>query len=358
VGPPPGFPPLLAPNPDATEPPAAATYDNSTGVKGRQRRRQNRRGNRPSKPQPAPPSHSHGTRANAKKVQHTAATTTFHTDAYHCALHSTAINPDTGHTAEYRELRECSDGAKWINSCADEIGRLCNGRGPNNKMKTGTNTLFFIPISAMPKGRKATYIRIVCADRPEKKDETRRVRFTVGGDQVDYPGAVSTKTADLATAKILINSVLSTPGAKYMTGDLKDFYLNTPMDRYEYVRIPIDVIPPISIIEHNLLPLVHNGFVYAECRKGMYGLPQAGRIANDRLTAFLAPHGYAPVPITPGLWRHDKSDLSFTLVVDDFGVKYTNPQDVKNFMSTLNELYKVSEDWDGTCYCGLTLAWD
>jgi hypothetical protein len=108
----------------------------------------------------------------------------------------------------------------------------------------------------MPKDRKATYVRIVCADRPEK-EEQRRVRFTVGRDQVNYPGAVSTKTADLAMAKILLNSVLSTPGAKYMTGDLKDFYLNTPMEWYEYVRLPIKIIPPISIIEHDLLLLVH-----------------------------------------------------------------------------------------------------
>jgi hypothetical protein len=64
----------------------------------------------------------------------------------------------------------------------------------------------------MPKDHKATYIRIVCADRPEK-EEQRRVHFTVSGDKVDYPGAVSTKTADLATAKILLNSVLSMTGA-------------------------------------------------------------------------------------------------------------------------------------------------
>jgi predicted ATP-grasp superfamily ATP-dependent carboligase len=48
-----------------------------------------------------------------------------------------------------------------------------------------------------------------------------------------------------------------------MTGDLKDFYLNTPMECYEYVHIPIEVIPPISIIKHDLLPLVSNGFIYA-----------------------------------------------------------------------------------------------
>jgi hypothetical protein len=92
----------------------------------------------------------------------------------------------------------------------------------------------------------------------------------------------------------------------------------------------------------------------------MYRLPQARRIANNQLTAFLAPKGgYTPVPVTPGLWRHhDRSDLAFTLVVDNFGIKYTNPQDVHEQMTTLKELYKVSEDWTGGRYCGLTLEWD
>jgi hypothetical protein len=43
-------------------------------------------------------------------------------------------------------------------------------------------------------------------------------------------------TADLLTIKLLINSVISTAGAKFMTMDIKDFYLNTPMDRYKYMR--------------------------------------------------------------------------------------------------------------------------
>jgi hypothetical protein len=55
------------------------------------------------------------------------------------------------------------------------------------------------------------------------------VRFTVGGDKIDYAGDSSTKTADLTTAKCLFNSVLSAPEAKFMTMDIKDFYLNTPM---------------------------------------------------------------------------------------------------------------------------------
>ena len=52
----------------------------------------------------------------------------------------------------------------------------------------------------MPPDRKATYLLIVVADRP-RKTETRRVRITVGGDKVDYPGEVTTKTSDMVTSK-------------------------------------------------------------------------------------------------------------------------------------------------------------
>jgi hypothetical protein len=94
--------------------------------------------------------------------------------------------------------------------------------------------------------------------------DPRRVQFTIGGDQVDYPGIVTTKTADLTTAKILFYSVVSTPNARYMTGDLKDFYLGTPMEYYEYVRIPCTVIPDSIMLKYKLAPLIRNGYVYAE----------------------------------------------------------------------------------------------
>jgi CheY-like chemotaxis protein len=93
-------------------------------------------------------------------------------------------------------------------------------------------------------------------------------------------------------------------------------------------------------------------------KKGMYGLPQAGRLANDRLGKLLGQHGYRPVPLTPGLWRHDTNSITFTLVVDDFGVKYTNRADVEHLLRALKENYEVTEDWSGSRYCGLTVAWD
>ena len=69
-----------------------------------------------------------------------------------------------------------------------------------------------------------TYARIVCSVRPEKADPNR-VRITIGGNRINYPGDVSTPTADLLTVKLLINSIMSTKGAKFFTLDISNFYL-------------------------------------------------------------------------------------------------------------------------------------
>jgi hypothetical protein len=104
--------------------------------------------------------------------------------------------------------------------------------------------------------------------------------------------AVTTQTANLTTTKILFNSVLSTNNAKMLTTDLKDFYLGgTPMERYKYMRIPIHMIPNSIMVLYKLHGLNHDGHIYAKIHKGMYGLPQAGKIANACLTKFLEPHG-------------------------------------------------------------------
>ncbi|MHA7856378.1 hypothetical protein [Marinobacter shengliensis] len=275
------------------------------------------------------------------------------------ALHGTAINPDTGRVAEYHELAASSDGHHWQESNMLEIGRLFQGLGPDSSVPDGTNTCFFIKPHQVPKNKKPTYVRVVCADRPEKTP-TRRVRWTLGGDRIDYPGNKSTKTADLSTAKLLFNSVLSRKGRRFMTMDLKDFYLMCALLEYEYIRIPLGLIPDAIRELYHLDDsyVTDNGYIYAEVRRGMYGLPQAGKLANDELTAFLAPHGYRPCPITPGLWKHDHSTTMFTLVVDDFGVRYDKRADAEALEQLLLQRYKVSTDWTGSRYVGLDLQWD
>jgi hypothetical protein len=273
-----------------------------------------------------------------------------------CAFEPTcykAIHPDTGEAVEYQSLLNSSDGHLWEECTSEEIGRLAQGY----KLVKGTNTIHFIKLDAIPPDRKATYLRLVVADRPNKSNP-RRVRFTVGGDQIKYPGDVSTQTAGLITAKILFNSVVSTPGAKFAAFDIKDFYLNTNMERYEYMRIPVNQIPQEIFELYNLQELVHNGGVYVEIRKGMYGLPQAGKLANDELVPHLAQHGYHQSKHIPGLFTHETRPTVFCLVVDDFGIKYLTEDDAQHLQSCLESKYKITTDYEGTSFLGMTLKWD
>jgi Reverse transcriptase (RNA-dependent DNA polymerase) len=275
----------------------------------------------------------------------------------HAALLGSAVNPDTGIIAEYAELAASTQGHHWQAANADEIGRLCTGHGPD--MPTGTDTMRFIHKADIPGNKKPTYLRIVCAYRPEKTNP-HRVRYTVGGDRLEYAGDVSTKAADISTVKCLLNSVVSTPNAKFITADIKDFYLNTPMDPadYEYMRIPAAAIPACIQDEYKLHDKIINGMAYVQVRKGMYGLKQAGRLANDQLTKYLADAGYHPCSVTPGLWRHTTRPIWFSLVVDDFGIKYTDMVDADHLLHTLRQYYTISVDMTGSRYCGMTIAWD
>ena len=147
--------------------------------------------------------------------------------------------------------------------------------------------------------------------------------MTVGGDKINYPGEVGTSTCKLLLAKIFFNSVISTPNARFLTADISNFYLNTPMTRYEYVRLSMRDIPDKIIKEYKLTEIAtSDNNVYIEVRKGMYGLPQAGLLAQQLLEKRLNAHGYTQDPMIPGYWTHSQRPIQFILTVDDFGIKY------------------------------------
>jgi hypothetical protein len=90
----------------------------------------------------------------------------------------------------------------------------------------------------------------------------------------------------------------------------------------------------------------------------MYGLPQAGIIAQELLEERLLKAGYRQSKVTPGYWKHDWRPISFTLVMGDFGDKYINKTDVNHLIQILKQDYKIEEDWEETWYLGITLDWD
>jgi hypothetical protein len=104
--------------------------------------------------------------------------------------------------------------------------------------------------------------------------------------------------------------------------------------------------------------LVSDGHVYIEVQKGMYGLPQAGILANQLIARRLAIRGYHHTKFTRGLWRHVTRPIQFTLAVDDFGVQYVGKEHAQHLSGALETDYTVLKDWSGGLYCCITLKWD
>ena len=90
----------------------------------------------------------------------------------------------------------------------------------------------------------------------------------------------------------------------------------------------MELIPPKIIEHYNLEQYDAEGYVYAKINRAWYGLKQAGCIAHDDLVEHLAKHDYVKTEHKEGLFRHKTRDISFTLVVDDFGIKYIDKDDV------------------------------
>jgi hypothetical protein len=264
------------------------------------------------------------------------------------------IHPVTGKEMEHSALmKDPRLQPLWTRGFGNKCGRLFQGI----RYIPGTDTCFFIELKNIPNDSKITYGKIVCDYKPHKK-EKERVRLTVGGDILDYLGDVATSTADITTFKILINSTLSTEDADMIMMDIKNYYLGTPLPRFEYMKMLLSRFPKEIIQKYNLNALAVDRWVYIEIRKGMYGLKQAGLLANQLLQTRLAPFGYYPARHTPGLWLHKTRPISFTLVVDDFTVKYVGKQHAEHFRNALLRTYELTTDWTATVYSGMTLKWD
>jgi hypothetical protein len=243
---------------------------------------------------------------------------------------------------------------RWNQAGINEFGRLAQGYDTVD----GLNVVTFIARHDLPDGKTATYARYVVDYRPEK-DEPWRLRITCGGDKLDYYGDTTTHSASMETIKCQLNSIISSPGAKCATGDISNMYLESLLPTPEYVRFRMDLIPAAFAKAYNLYDLATpDGFVYAQVNKAWYGLKQAGRIAHDDLVERLADAGYKKAALVEGYFYHETRDINFTLVVDDFLIKYTNKEDLEHLQQAVGKHYKFKVDTDAKQYVGITLKWD
>ncbi len=139
-------------------------------------------------------------------------------------------------------------------------------QGNNKTGQKGTNAMFIMLPSDIPnilKNRVVTYARVVVDHCPQKADHNQ-IQITAGGNLINNLSKLTTWTVDIRTAKLLWNSVLSTPGVKYLTLDITNFYLFAPLDQLEYMCIPFALFPPWIVKQYALKDKVLNGHIYLE----------------------------------------------------------------------------------------------
>jgi hypothetical protein len=122
---------------------------------------------------------------------------------------------------------------------------------------------------------------------------------------------------------VLLNSVISDPQANWLTTDICDYYLlGTPMDTTEFMRVPVKYISEAIMLKHQLAGLVHNNAVIMQLNKKEFMVLNRRDGSPKRPVAHLAERGYEQTEHTPCIFKHITNSVTFTLVVDDFGVKY------------------------------------
>ena len=192
----------------------------------------------------------------------------------------------------------------WSVALSNELGRLAQGI----RDIKGNNVLDFISHSEVPTDRIVTYANMVCGIRP-LKTEKNRVQLTVGGDRLQYPDDTASPAATLLETKLLLNSTISqnAKGARFMTLDIKDFFLQTIMERSEYMKIHAKYFLKDIRDKYNITNKIHSdGYVYCMIKRGMYGLKQAARLAYDNLKLHLGKHVYYPDKVATNIWSHQE----------------------------------------------------
>jgi hypothetical protein len=115
--------------------------------------------------------------------------------------------------------------------------------------------------------RDITYMSKQTKEKVDLNNEkTYRVRGTLGGDKTNYTGVTTANCADFIVVKVLLNAAISDPDSNWASIDIKDFYLQSQMDRPEYMRVPWNQIPTKIQQNFHLNNFRHNCFKWtAEC---------------------------------------------------------------------------------------------
>eukprot|EP00804_Cyclotella_cryptica_P026161 CCRYP_013042-RA/>CCRYP_013042-RA protein AED:0.34 eAED:0.28 QI:0/0/0/1/0/0/5/0/633 len=252
------------------------------------------------------------------------------------------VDEEIGQALEYGDLIKMDKHKEiWSKSYANELGRLTQGI----RDLPGTNMMLFIH------KKDITYDQIVVVVRPQKKEQECTRLTTIHGRLPHQP--------ETSPPPSTLSTLSSPPLEQSLWLWMSIFYLNTPMEQPEFMRLQMNLIPGEFVEKYNLKEKVDNkGWVYVGIELGMYCLPQAGLLANKLLEKWLNLEGYYHCQYTPGLWHHVWRPITISLVVDNFGIKtvgLTHTKHLKRLWrgitkSTLTGGVKsiVAPTWTGT----------
>jgi hypothetical protein len=267
--------------------------------------------------------HSHSTHANemslAEAIEHT------------CA--AVGSNTTDGQTYRYPSARLGPDGDKWTAASETEFIRLVEKH----------KTMEFISEPEIPAGTKMMYYNPVLTKKLKNGEYVYRVRGTAGGNNSSYEGDTAAYVADMTTFKILCNKTISDEGKRMSTADISDMYLHSKLEEPEYMWVRLCDIPPATMQQFNIKNYITSDStkVAVRIKGGMYGLPQAGRLAQEKLVKVLYDHGYYMCKSTTCLFKHKALDTEFTLTVDDFAISHL-PKDLQHLLDALKSVYPIT----------------
>ena len=262
--------------------------------------------------------------------------------------------------AEGQELKfkQCilgPDKSHWIKADITEYHKLFKQHEVMRPKKFSD-----IPAAKLP---FVTYYNRQCKTKIKGDVKHYRVRGTYGGNKLSsYSGVTASYQASMTTVKMLLNKTISDEKSKFMTMEISDMYLHTklPVGQWEHMVINLQDIPLEIIDSYKLMDFVTPGDnkVYIEVVKALYGMKQAGYLANLEVVEHLNNNGYTAPMNTPCLFRHHTDDVEFTLVTDDFGVRYGNKAAADKLLEVMSSKYPMTHDWTGTKYAGFDLLFD
>ena len=230
-----------------------------------------------------------------------------------------------------------------------------------------SNTMVGVRRSDVPRGEVISYLnrqlkeKLIGVKNVDHVD--RRVRGTYGGDRSNYSGITASQTAEYPVVKVLLNAVVSDiinkdPATRFATADMVDFYLGTEMDEPSYLSVPAEAIGDELIDMYNLRELICGKNITFVLKKAMYGHPAAGRLSNKKLVKILKDGGYDEDEYVDCLFKHRDRNITFVLVVDDMGIKYSREEDLQHLIDTITPYWKLKVDRTGTKFVGMRLKWE